>query len=138
MPNLNLFIPNKPSNTPTYILCTCLFMYYQLSTLILPIPYIFTTYPPISYLPMYVLSTPNLFSYLSTYHEPLTYLGTYLLIGYQPPTYLSMMNLLSMKQGSLFCLSCLDLPNHGASCHILGIFKKLSMSRGASNWFETL
>jgi len=49
-----------------------------------------------------------------------------------------MMNLLSMKQGSLFCLSCQDLPNHGASCHTLGIFKKLSMSRGASNWFETL
>ncbi len=27
-----------------------------------------------------------------------------------------------------FILSCWDLPNHGASCHALGIFKKLSMN----------
>jgi hypothetical protein len=35
--------------------------------------------------------------------------------------------LLSMKQGSLFCfvLSRWDLPNHGTSCHALGIFRKL-------------
>ncbi len=34
---------------------------------------------------------------------------------------------LSMKQGSLFCyvLSRWDLPNHGTSCHALGIFRKL-------------
>ncbi len=37
-----------------------------------------------------------------------------------------------------FIFSHLDLPNHGASCHALGIFKKLSISRGAPTWFETL
>jgi len=43
-----------------------------------------------------------------------------------------------MKQGGLFCLLCSDLPNHGASCHALYIFGKLSMnSRGALTWFGT-
>ncbi len=50
-----------------------------------------------------------------------------------------------MKQGSLFCLvyhtkisqtMALHLPNHGISCHILGIFGKLSMNRGAPTWFK--
>ncbi len=31
----------------------------------------------------------------------------------------------------LFCLSCWDLPNHGASCCTLGIIGKPLMSRGA-------
>jgi hypothetical protein len=45
-----------------------------------------------------------------------------------------------MKPSTLFCfvLSHWDLPNHGASCHALGIFGKLLMSRGASMWFETI
>jgi hypothetical protein len=33
-------------------------------------------------------------------------------------------------------LSCWDVPNYNATCHILGIFEKLLMSRGASTWFE--
>ncbi len=36
----------------------------------------------------------------------------------------------------LFCLSCWGLPNQGASCHTLGIFAKLSMSKGASTWSQ--
>jgi hypothetical protein len=43
-----------------------------------------------------------------------------------------------MEHGSLFCLSCLDLPNHGTSFHTLGIFGKLLMSRGAPTWFQTV
>jgi len=46
---------------------------------------------------------------------------------------------LSMKQGSLFCLSGSDLSNHDTSCRALGIFGKLSMlHRLASTWFETV
>jgi hypothetical protein len=41
---------------------------------------------------------------------------------------------LSMKQGCLFCFS--DLPNDSTSCHVISIFGKLSMSRGALTWFE--
>jgi hypothetical protein len=49
-----------------------------------------------------------------------------------------------MKQGSLFCFVChidiqttaLPFPNHNISCHTLGIFGKLSMSRGAPTWFK--
>jgi hypothetical protein len=37
-----------------------------------------------------------------------------------------------------FVLSQWDLPNHVASCHALGIFGKLLMSRGASMRFETV
>ncbi len=46
---------------------------------------------------------------------------------------------LSIKEGclfGLFCLSCWDLPNHGASCCTLGIIAKPLMSRGAPNWFH--
>jgi len=35
-------------------------------------------------------------------------------------------------------LSCSDLPNHSASCCALGIFRKLSISRGAPTWSERL
>jgi hypothetical protein len=94
--------------------------------------------------PSYPLKTYNLPTYfLPTYvciilnPKPQTYLLTYLLVTNPHPTYL-WWNLLSMKQGSSFCLSCRDLQNHGASCHTLGVFKKLLMSRGALNWFETL
>ncbi len=50
---------------------------------------------------------------------------------------------LFLKQGSLFCfvLFCLshwDFPNQNTLCHTLGIFGKLSMSRGAPTWFETV
>jgi hypothetical protein len=38
----------------------------------------------------------------------------------------------------LFCLSSWDLPNHGASWCMLGIFRKILMSRGAPTWFETV
>jgi hypothetical protein len=38
-------------------------------------------------------------------------------------------NPLSIKQGSLFCLSHWDLPNHNVSHCALGIFENLSMSR---------
>jgi hypothetical protein len=37
-----------------------------------------------------------------------------------------------------FVLSCWDLPNHDTSCCTLHIFLKLSMSRGAPTWFETV
>jgi len=30
----------------------------------------------------------------------------------------------------------LRFPNHGTSCHDLGIIEKLSMSKGALAWFE--
>ncbi len=43
-----------------------------------------------------------------------------------------------MKQGSLFYLSCGNLPNHGASSHALGFFGKLSMNMGAPTWFENV
>ncbi len=46
---------------------------------------------------------------------------------------------LSIKEGclsGLFCLSCWDLPNHGASCCTLGFIGKPLMSRGAPNWFH--
>jgi hypothetical protein len=43
-----------------------------------------------------------------------------------------------MEHCSLFCMSCLDLPNHGTSLHTLGIFGILLMSRGAPTWFETV
>jgi hypothetical protein len=39
----------------------------------------------------------------------------------------------------LFChIEISPLPKHSASCHALGIFGKLSMSRGALTWFETV
>jgi hypothetical protein len=31
-----------------------------------------------------------------------------------------------------------DFSNHGASCLALGIFGKLSVSKGATTWFETV
>jgi hypothetical protein len=46
-----------------------------------------------------------------------------------------------MKQSCfvLFCrIEISPLTNHHASCHALGIFGKLSMSRGALTWFETV
>jgi len=36
------------------------------------------------------------------------------------------------------CYLCKALANHGASCHALGIFAKLSMSTGAPTWFGTV
>jgi hypothetical protein len=38
----------------------------------------------------------------------------------------------------LFSLSCWGFSNHCASCCALSIFRKLSMSRGALAWFETV
>jgi hypothetical protein len=38
----------------------------------------------------------------------------------------------------LFCLSRWNLPNHCTSCYALGIFGKVSMSKGAPTWFETI
>jgi hypothetical protein len=54
-----------------------------------------------------------------------------LIISLSPPVYLR-------SKGSLFCFvfSRWDLPNHSASCHALGIFRKLSMN--ALTWFETV
>jgi hypothetical protein len=45
-----------------------------------------------------------------------------------------------MKQGSLFCFvrHVEILQNHSASCHAIGSFGKLSMSRGAPTWFEAV
>jgi hypothetical protein len=46
-----------------------------------------------------------------------------------------------MKEGCLFVLFVMlrDLPNHGASCHTLGIIgKKCSMSRSAYYWFHNV
>jgi len=48
-------------------------------------------------------------------------------------------SVLSIKEGclfGLFCLSCWDLPIHGAYCCTLGIIGKPLMSRGAPNWFH--
>jgi hypothetical protein len=46
----------------------------------------------------------------------------------------------SMKEGCLFVLFVMlrDLPNHGASCHTLGIIGKCSMSRSAYYWFHNV
>jgi hypothetical protein len=130
-----------PTNLPMRLLTYYVLVYlcttnYQLWTFLSPTYFQLTHLFP-TYLFMYYQPQTYLLTSLSINYESLTYLGTYSLISCQPPTYLSMMNLLSMKQCSLFCLSCRDLPNHCASCHTLDIFKKLSMSRGASNWFET-
>jgi hypothetical protein len=44
----------------------------------------------------------------------------------------------SIYEARYFVLSLCDLPNHGTSCHALGIFGKLLMNRGAPTWFETV
>jgi hypothetical protein len=46
---------------------------------------------------------------------------------------------LQRKRACLFCLSCSDLPKHGASFHNLGtIGKPLISSRGALSWFHNV
>jgi hypothetical protein len=59
------------------------------------------------------------------------------------PSYQSLLPIihLSMKEGTLFLLFCLylwDPPNGDASYHILGLFGKLSMRRGAWAWFHDI
>ncbi len=73
-----------------------------------------------------------------------------LLLKHPSPCNETMTNLqISIFQGSLFCFVYhseisqimalhANIPNHSASWHALGIFKKLTMSRGAVTWFETV
>jgi len=44
-----------------------------------------------------------------------------------------------MKESSLFdLLSHWNLPNHGVSCHVLGVVGKFSMNMGVSSWFHNV
>ncbi len=36
----------------------------------------------------------------------------------------------------LICLSHWNLPNHGVSCHVLGVVRKFSMNKGVSSLFH--
>ncbi len=47
-------------------------------------------------------------------------------------------NIYLLSKVVCFVLSSWDLPNHGTSCQALGIFGKLSMSRGALTWFASV
>jgi hypothetical protein len=45
---------------------------------------------------------------------------------------------LSMKEGNLFCFVVMRSINWDASDHVLGVFGKLLMRRGAWAWFHDI
>ncbi len=83
---------------------------------------------------MYIILNDNLTSDNDTYYIKLSFKDVIYVtinITYSKSTYEERLFVCFV----LFCLSCGDLPNHNASCHILGTVGKPLMSKGAANCF---
>jgi len=61
-------------------------------------------------------------------------LGSKNLISSKHGIFIIFISNLSMKK--VVCLSCWDLPNHGAFCHALDIVGKLLTNKGVLSWFH--